>query len=381
MAREVELASSFAAPAQIPALGEEAILSFFEDQLRRQRLERERLERSSRGFSPTKWNRQELHLDTEQRQRAMAASREHLAKHPEWFQGNEKMLSHEELYSMVALQHFLQVDLDDLSLPSNLRRSEDTFGGANSDVAEQFLLDGPRSTFCIDGEVLDFAREAMDLKGDHERVDRLQVQFVDRLVVAVQKCLGDARLLPAVTTTLSQSGLANVERSITMAQVAVSGGEQQLRYSLASRGPSGPWDMDLMVRKAGFEQVIVCGQPIFPVQGVRWEESTPLGCSPASSISKSCSIRYSLTAAGTIEVDARDMQIIFHILDRHGRVIPGFAPPKRGRLCQRLRAMFSAAGNLTVHCCGNCCSFCNSASGRCRLMVLLGLRARPERDK
>lgn len=275
MAREVELANLSAAQ-RLTTSAELALDQFYQAQTFKHRQERERLEKIGFDKRPyTKWNRQELYLNPESRSRAKAVSREHLLRHPEWWlQGSGEKLQEQDLRDFIALHHFLWVDLDDLYLEPEARRSEDVFAGLSGNMCEQFLLDVTRSVFSVDDQVFEFAKEIHNRSvelGSHE-TEKLKTYFSDRVSVAVEKCLGKnvPQLARAVTIAMSQSGLANLERACLAPQVAVSGGEQQLRFALRSVAPEGPWDLDLSVRKAGFEQCIVYRPPL----GVR-AQGTP----------------------------------------------------------------------------------------------------------
>eukprot|EP00913_Durusdinium_trenchii_P003512 g3249.t1 len=198
MAREVELAELAWPRKALPALPSHvlrAVDRLYQAQLQKAQGERERLERGKGAKNFTRWNKQELYLNEDSRERAKDASHRHLQRHPELW-----TLRSTELFEVVALQHLLEIDLEDLSLPPEERRSEDTFTGKDLAVCEQLLLDAPRELF-------------------------------DRLVAQLRITLGGStvKLMRAVTCALSQSGLAHLEQACAPTlQVAVSGGEQEM---------------------------------------------------------------------------------------------------------------------------------------------------------
>ncbi|CAK9106250.1 unnamed protein product [Durusdinium trenchii] len=287
-----------------------AVDRLYQAQLQKAQGERERLERGKGAKNFTRWNKQELYLNEDSRERAKDASHRHLQRHPELW-----TLRSTELFEVVALQHLLEIDLEDLSLPPEERRSEDTFTGKDLAVCEQLLLDAPRELFVIDGVEFDFARECA---GAHRRVggDGLEVlkrDFGDRLVAQLRITLGGStvKLMRAVTCALSQSGLAHLEQACAPTlQVAVSGGEQEVRFELSSHEVGGPWDLRLFLRKASFKQCIVYSPP-------QDEESSPKACSPSSFFLKSCRVRYSVVGE-EVQVDVLSINQEHQLLNLDG---------------------------------------------------------------
>lgn len=379
MAREVAREAR-----DVGRMAERAMAAFYEEM--RLRSERERLRGAGSRAAPpgsAKWNRQELYLDAERRGRALAASRRHLLGHPGWLQGLLR-LGEEELRSIVACQHFLQVDIEDLTLPEGERRSEDTFAGSCGHVSEQLLLDAPRSSYAVDGEEFDFSREMARLGPSSSRssqeASRLQRAFTERLSESVRSCLGGSPpplLLRATTTAMSQSGLANVERACEKPHVAVSGGDQLVRYDLRAAGGKGrgPWDLRLSVHKAGFEQCIVCGPPS-ELGGQPEMDPTPRMCGPASSILKSCTIRFGVSDAGVVEGDVIELRSEMHVVDERGQPLPGLCGrgPSGWRRFGSVRVLAAYALQLLGSCALSCGSLLRAVCAGCpRLRARLGL--------
>eukprot|EP00439_Symbiodinium_sp_Y106_P080145 s1297_g18.t3 len=241
---------------------------------------------------------EELYLNSERLGTAKDASRQHLLRHPQLFSGHQR-LQQEELLELLAMQHFLWIDLADLDADPAARCSEDRFTGPENSVCEQLLLDAPRELFVIDGVEYDFAstvRGQSDVNGND--LELMKSDFCDQVVSAISRCLGAQRkqLMRAVTSALSQSGLAHLEAASAALQVAVSGGEQDVRFELRSLSADGPWEVELYVRKANFHQCIVYESPSGSMpEAAEAAESSPRTCSPSSFFTKSCRIRYSDT--------------------------------------------------------------------------------------
>eukprot|EP00434_Breviolum_minutum_P019366 symbB.v1.2.017073.t1/scaffold1283.1/size126978/12 len=349
MAREVELATWRRDGEALPFHARRVVEKLFEAQTRKYQAERERLQTGKGVKTFARWNKQELYLNVESCERAKAASRQHLLRHPELWTVNSN-----ELLEIVALQHLLWIDLEDLSLPPEERRSEDAFTGTDGAVCEQLLLDAPRELFVIDGVEFHFAREAPpelhrgDLDGNDLEI--LKRQFGDRVVAAIRVALEGAiplvQLMRAVTSALSQSGLAHLEQACGAWHVAVSGGEQEVRFELCPH-PGGPWDLELFVRKANFQQCIVYSQ------GAN-EDSSPRACSPSSFFLKSCRIRYSVTEDGAVQVDVLGITREHYLADVNGKpLLKGastfFECLPLSRLCRWLRS--GPPGRACATCC------------------------------
>lgn len=394
---------------------EQVLSDFYERQRARHARDRERLLRSrsasstsrpqQNGFS-AKWNRQALYLEESTRSWALNASRRHLVRHPEWWEGPTR-LSASQLCEIVAAQHFFEVDFEDLLLPEGQRRSEDTFSStgnsAGADICDQFLLDAPRSCFIIEGETFDLGVEAtlktmanLDQAQSAREAARTQQAFTERLLGALQRCLsvhpskGKAAslsplLLRAVTTAMSQSGMASLERATAQPQVVASGGEQQLRYELralgagdsftfrrgseatedggtlkeplfaasTAGGPLQVWELQLLVRKSDFHSCMVfaCSP-----DDETMEDPLPLACSMGSIVEKACKLHIWLSS-DRAHVDLVDLGREIKILDEDGQphVLP--QPLARSDTDQKMRMQGRVV--LLVTACGR------AVGGRC----------------
>lgn len=353
MAREVELTSwnprGKSSEVALPFHARRVVEKLFEAQTRKYQGERDRLQRGKGAKSFARWNKQELYLNEESRERAKAASQQHLQRHPELWR-----LSSNELLEIVALQHLLWIDLEDLSLPADERRSEDAFTGEDAAVCEQLLLDAPRELFVIDGVEFHFAREAPEMHGAHLDGNDLEIlkrQFGDRVVAAIRAAISSGArasvlLMRAVTSALSQSGLAHLEQACAALQLAVSGGEQEVRFELRPCAPGGPWELELFVRKANFQQCIIYSSGGNDVP----EDSSPRACSPSSFFLKSCRIRYSVTEDGAVQLDVLGIQQEHQLVDVNGEPLL-----RRGTCLDCLP--LCRVGHWLRGRCGQCCGW------------------------
>eukprot|EP00931_Biecheleriopsis_adriatica_P006050 TRINITY_DN107512_c0_g1_i1.p1 TRINITY_DN107512_c0_g1~~TRINITY_DN107512_c0_g1_i1.p1 ORF type:complete len:383 (-),score=72.84 TRINITY_DN107512_c0_g1_i1:53-1201(-) len=368
MVRELELVQ--VSSVKLGQDAEVVIATLFEALVLKFEHERERMERANTLRQPSaKWNKQELYLQPQSRARAIAASRHHLQRHPEWWLAGKAKLSRDQLQDIVALQHHLWIDLEDLALKPEERRSEDVFVGSGDDICEQLFLDAPRSVFEVDGQEFNFAKELRESHPelDVKDVEPLRSSFCDRVVEAIKDCLGGDPpriLLQAVTTVMSQSGIANLEQACLAPQVAVSGGDQQLRFVLRRIAQGGPWDLELLIRKEGFDQCIVYRQ-LQKAAGMTdvadEEDAVPVACSPLSFFAKSCRIRYSVVSSdGDVRVDTLALSSEHHLLDENGKALPGFgsSKPSACHCCAQFHMLARMAGRAFRSYLGACGRLC-----------------------
>mmetsp|Transcript_29498 Transcript_29498/g.81002 ORF Transcript_29498/g.81002 Transcript_29498/m.81002 type:complete len:392 (-) Transcript_29498:112-1287(-) len=237
--------------------------------------ERRRVEdlQARAGDTPAKRNRRETYLGTAQRREWEGRARSFLERRSDVV----RALSTEALYSAVMMQHLLDLDAADTGLPAAQRRSDDAYTGS---VNGQFVLDAARGRYTVEGEVFHFA----EAEGDEP-----EEAFVERVTEAVRrlalKQCGEWQL-ERVTTAMSQSGVAALERS-GLCRTAVSGGSLQVEYRLDE-------DLErkeglvvrLQTRRQGFREYLPGGGG----EGV--EDATPLPCDATSSLQKTATVAY-----------------------------------------------------------------------------------------
>lgn len=320
-------------------------------------------------------------------------------KHWKRFTEASEPVDEASLRRIVALQHYASLDLEDLTLPRAQRRNEDNFVGVSGGICEQLILDACRGTYVIAGERFDFVESLHNSGISLESIEalemqRLQAAFADRLVLAIGHCLGGKCLngttgivlIQAVTTAMSQSGMANLERACDDVQVVVCGGDQTLCYELqlANRAEAdiSAWQVELSVRKFGFDQCI-----LYEANCVEAQE--PVACSVKSFISKRCRLRVLTRDSGeSLEVDVLEATSVVSIVDNLGRPLATLTTllqkPKRPNSCvQRMIITLRLFALFVLMACGSCGScrvvtrILRSASARLRSTFVGWHRGKP----
>mmetsp|Transcript_24149 Transcript_24149/g.61313 ORF Transcript_24149/g.61313 Transcript_24149/m.61313 type:complete len:366 (-) Transcript_24149:2-1099(-) len=206
-----------------------------------------------------------------------------------------RALSTEALYSATALQHLLELDAADAQLEAEKRRFSDSY---TDGVNNQCLLDASRGRFTVEGEVFHFAQA---------HVEEAEDAFVARLLDAVRRTTPPA-LLPRVTSAMSQSGLAALERAC-LCTVVVSGGKQVAEYALSAHlGRPDAVQVTLRVHRHGFGAYFA---------GADGDDMDPLPCDLSSSLRKSAVV----TFGGEGEIDVVDLEERVDVL-RDGQALP-----------------------------------------------------------
>jgi len=285
--------------------------------------ERELLEQQSLGGSPSQsseWRRQEIYRSDEQCDRLRMMSFRHIMRHPEWLCGHGR-LPDSELQCIVAMQHYIDMDLKDLQLPEESRCYRDTFEGGC--VSRQLLLDAVRSAYEVDGRQFNWPVlfAAHGRPADEEAI--LRRCFIESLVSAIMDSLGRGVVPPpllvcAITSTLSQAGLANLDLACGAPHLVVSGGESRVHFSLLARA-DGAWDVTISTHKVGFESFVVCSAKDAPAADMRSRS-----CSNRSSILKLCTIRFTVQiGSGEVEANVLKLHKAIDVVDRRGRSLLG----------------------------------------------------------
>jgi hypothetical protein len=322
-----------------------ALNSFYERMRRHYTLERQRQE--ARGIVPNqhKKNMQETYLDELQCAKARTLSTEFLSRHIDWCHG-PMPLSQDALSARIGMQHFVSIDAEDLVLPEYKRRTCNSFDGPFENVADQFLADATRSEFHIAGEKFDFAAELeasnLSMDEDPDAVERHSEQFTARLVSALRQGLGgnpDKTLLQIVSTLMSQSGMASLERSCTSALVVVSGGEQIVRYDLTALSEFA-WEIKLSMQKSGFSQAFV-----HESADLHAEPRLVANCLPDSIVGKSCTLRITLQDPTRILVDCIDLEDVTNLESSDCDEPESLEKPAPSRVSRLWRGSVQALGS------------------------------------
>lgn len=252
--------------------------------------EQERVLRLNIKESTAKKNRRNTYLDAEKSEEWQRRAISFLERRAEL----AAAMPVEKLYSALAMQHFLDLDMVDINLPVEMRRSEDEY---TDNVCAQFCLDATRACYVVNGESFHFAESG---GGETEEM------FLNRLTSAVRKAT-PPELLARVTNAMSQSGLAALERA-SLCCAAVSGGTQDVSYRLEP----DPVHMEgvlvtLQVEKRGFTEYILA----------RTEDPSPLPSDKSSCVCKSAVVAYS--SKGDVDVVDLSEEINIRL---YGEVLP-----------------------------------------------------------
>lgn len=161
--------------------------------------------------------------------------------------GQELPLS--TMYSMLVLQHLLELHVAPEPLPSSSERLHED-GVCTSGISKQFLVDATRCRYIIEDQYFHYTGGPTD--------EEAQRAFVQQLVSAVARVTPSA-LEARVTGLLCQSALACLEIA-TLCIAATSGGTEEVLHSLW-RDPARPaerWLVKMQVHRHGFRDYVAC---------------------------------------------------------------------------------------------------------------------------
>lgn len=212
-----------------------------------------------------------------------------------------------QLRFLMLLQHSVEEDTSDFYKPEMLRKHQDVFEGILTDgVNSNLVMDAHRSEFSLDGQSFSFQDMPQhdDCTGDDMKhaISRFQTEFIVALesyVLAFCRrkelsSLGTRRLLQAVTTQMSQAGLANFDQgSQAMGYFVGSDGlDQRTVYNLSTM-PSANFGeslkLTILCMKTGFSQYFEKDDLLSIAGG-----DSPKQCSPTSYLYKYATLRFSL---------------------------------------------------------------------------------------
>lgn len=248
-----------------------------------------------------------VYLNAERVRGCKALLQEFVRGHPEC---RARGMSRLQLRFLLLLQHRVSEDTWDLSRPSSERRHCDSFQGVLTadGVNSQLVKDAHRSDWSVDG--CGYSLQHWD--GVGTRRDRRQqiYDFQRSLMTALESCvlgfssrrsypeLAARKLLQAVTTQMSQCGLANLDGSSQAGGYFVGGLglEQRTAYTLSTVEDEGYLQLSLCCLKTGFTHfhTEVLSVPADPQE---WDEG-PCSCAPASYLYQYATLRFSLRKLG-----------------------------------------------------------------------------------
>jgi len=291
------------------ALAESLVRSIFA-QLQNECLE-EKAQYERAGQSPAlqKRNYWATHIGAEPLERFIARSMVFLQNYPEF---QVRPMTTEQLRFLVLLQHLVAEDTLDFDRPVRDRQHGDAFEGIHTrdGVNTQLVKDAHRAEWSIEGLSYLCDSDSLQVDGRKRRI----AEFQRELVTALESFLlgfcqrrrlsadGTRKLLQAVTTQMSQCGLANLDRCSKAGKYFVSGKglDQRINYNISFMD-AVPWGetlkLSLLCLKTGFCQYQ-------KQQELEDDENdgvdavcTPMSCAPSSYLYQYATLRFTATSA------------------------------------------------------------------------------------
>mmetsp|Transcript_26605 Transcript_26605/g.48972 ORF Transcript_26605/g.48972 Transcript_26605/m.48972 type:complete len:364 (-) Transcript_26605:100-1191(-) len=235
--------------------------------------EKSHYEKASLEPSAQKSNRWEAYTNKDRLRSFMSESMEFIRQHAEC---RTRELSDMQLRFLILLQHLVAEDTSDFYRPENERKHQDAFEGfLTQAVNSQLIKDAHRSEWSVEGRT--FSLQTQLAVGNHQTSDdrkKAISAFQEELVTSLEEYLlafasrrelssaGTRHLLQAITTQMSQCGLANLDRSSQAAKYFVSGQglDQRTAYSLSTMDTGHALGESLKVSmfcmKTGFTQYL-----------------------------------------------------------------------------------------------------------------------------
>lgn len=182
-----------------------------------------------------------------------------------------RILSRSQLRFLILLQHLVAEDTNDFCRPRDARKYQDAFEGVLTDgVNSQLVKDAHRSEFSVEGQSFVLKDLPSEESGERQQViSRFQTDFVvclETFLLAYCRrrrlsTVGTRQLIQAVTTQMSQAGLANLDRGSQATRYFVSstGLEQRTAYNVSTMdgGELGEAvKVSILCMKTGFEQYL-----------------------------------------------------------------------------------------------------------------------------
>lgn len=266
------------------------------------REEKEQYQQSGALPSAHKGNRWAMYLNKKRLQEFMIRSMDFVRNNPDC---RSWLLSPVQLRFLILLQHFVSEDTADFHRPEKERSHSDVFKG---DVNSQLIKDAHRSEWTVEGR--SFSLQEQLLKGVHQTgTDQRRViaEFQQELVVALEAYLldfcgrrklsvqGTQRLLHAVTTQMSQCGLANLDRSSQASKyfVGSKGLEQRTAYNISTMDAGSLGEalkLSLFCMKTGFSEYHT--EEVLGNLDLMDEDAGPTRCAPSSYLYQYATLRF-----------------------------------------------------------------------------------------
>jgi hypothetical protein len=253
---------------------------------------------------PNKSNIWSTYTNKERLRHFMAESWEFVRQHAECRTRN---LTAPQLRFLVLLQHLVKEDTADFYRQEGLRKHQDAFEGVLTDaVNSQLIRDAHRSEWSIDGRAYSLQELPQVADSDPSQEERRQtiLNFQHEFVKTLESflmaychrqrisALGTKRMIQAVTTQMSQCGLANLDRGSQSTRYVVSsqGLDQRTVYNLSTMEDSNLGEtlkLSILCMKTGFTQYLD-----------KYDEQRmgPHGCHPRSYLYQYATLQFAFGA-------------------------------------------------------------------------------------
>ncbi|CAJ1385522.1 unnamed protein product [Effrenium voratum] len=207
--------------------------------------EQRQYEESGSQPSQQKFNVWNTYTNKARLQQFAAESMHFVQRHAEC---RSRQLTAKHLRFLILLQHLVSEDCCDVTRPERLRKHQDLYDGVLTDsVSSQLIEDAHRCEFSIEGHTFSL-QDLPQLEGKQEERKLRIAHFQTELVRAIETYIlnfcaqrglssgGSKRLMQAVTTQMSQAGLANIDRGSQASRyfVGSQGLEQRIAYNLST---------------------------------------------------------------------------------------------------------------------------------------------------
>mmetsp|Transcript_40120 Transcript_40120/g.92176 ORF Transcript_40120/g.92176 Transcript_40120/m.92176 type:complete len:333 (-) Transcript_40120:147-1145(-) len=281
--------------------------------------EKDRYARSGQKPTTQKENCWAAHIGAKKRQESVEKSMDFLRSYPEFL---AKSATQEQLRFAVLVQHFVSEDTEDFARPVAERQHNDTFEGfvTKDGVNSQLIKDAHRAEWMLEGEsfVLPPSRSKEPMAERKQVIANFQQKLVTELEhflldFSRQRFLseeGACHLMRAVTTQMSQCGIANLDRCSQAGRFFVSGSglEHRINYNLSSvnAGSLGEGlQLTMLCMKTGFTtyQTDMVSEGSHDEEAM--EELIPIPCAPSSYLYQYATLRFT-TIPGVELPDGRD---------------------------------------------------------------------------
>ncbi|CAE7442363.1 Smyd3 [Symbiodinium natans] len=299
----------------------------------RTRCEEERMQYALAGQTPSphKANFWLAHTDPERISSYVFKSRLFLQGFDDFRCGSQ--ISKEQLRFAVLVQHFASQDTLDFQRTRTERMHDDVFEGVlTQGVNTQLMTDAHRAEWAVDGAAFVFSDSDRDVQNDEERKQAL-LDFRMELVTALEQFLidfckrrqltehGTLCLLQAVTTQMSQCGLANLDRCSRAGEYMVGGArlKQHVNYNIScmDAGPLGEaLKLTLGCLKEGFQFIQRTVQD--HADDAMGDDISTQGCDPSSRMYQCATLRFT-TKLGLESPHGQD-QIQCDVIDVYDEV-------------------------------------------------------------